>query len=62
MPNIKYFDSALCDVMHKMKLIDPSYKMGGFELIQGRYGDVLYHLISVTRATIGSDNPIPISR
>ncbi|KAJ8681162.1 hypothetical protein QAD02_016949 [Eretmocerus hayati] len=47
----------LCDTMHNMKLIDPSYKMGGFELVQGRYVDAVYHLISAARATIGNENP-----
>ena len=48
--------------MHQMKLIDPSYKLGGFEFIQDRYMDAVYHLISVARSTIQSDNSIPIPR
>ncbi|XP_016837010.1 eukaryotic translation initiation factor 2-alpha kinase 1 isoform X2 [Nasonia vitripennis] len=52
----------LCDTLHQMKLIDPSYKLGGFELAQGKYMEAVYQLITVARDTLGSDNPVPIPR
>ena len=52
----------LCDNAHDMKLIDSTYNMGEYEFIRGKYKQALFTLISIARATLGSDSAIAIPR
>ncbi|XP_058806598.1 eukaryotic translation initiation factor 2-alpha kinase 1-like [Phymastichus coffea] len=52
----------LCKIMRNMKLIDPSCKAKGLEIVQERYVNAVCQLIKVARATIAKNNNCPIPR
>ncbi|XP_003692497.1 eukaryotic translation initiation factor 2-alpha kinase 1-like [Apis florea] len=53
---------AICDRLHKLKIIDSSYNMIELEPLRGQYQQALYHLFTVARATIGCENALQIPR
>lgn len=57
-----YLFLAICDKLHELKLIDNSYNMIELEPLRGQYQQALYHLFTVTRATVGCQNIPQISR
>ncbi|XP_050574605.1 eukaryotic translation initiation factor 2-alpha kinase 1-like isoform X3 [Bombus affinis] len=57
--NKLYF--AICDRLHKLKLIDDSYNMIEFEPLRNQYQQALYRLFTVTRAAAGCENSLQIS-
>ncbi|XP_015601983.1 interferon-induced, double-stranded RNA-activated protein kinase isoform X2 [Cephus cinctus] len=51
---------AICDRLHEMKLIDGSYNMRELEIIRGQYQRALYHLVTVARASTGSESALQV--
>ncbi|XP_063698800.1 eukaryotic translation initiation factor 2-alpha kinase 1-like [Culicoides brevitarsis] len=41
--------NIICEHLHKMKLIDESFKLGEFELMRSQYQRALYQLVSIAR-------------
>ncbi|KAG7208659.1 hypothetical protein KM043_014863 [Ampulex compressa] len=56
--NKLYF--AICDKLYELKLIDASYNMMEFEMIRGQYQRALYHLVTVARASTGSESALRV--
>ncbi|XP_012278300.1 eukaryotic translation initiation factor 2-alpha kinase 1 [Orussus abietinus] len=51
----------ICNKLHQMKLIDGSYNMAEFDTIRSQYQTALCQLVSVARASTGSDNALGLS-
>lgn len=51
---------AICDKLHEMKLIDGSYNMGELELVRSQYQRALLHLVTVARASTGSESALQL--
>lgn len=45
-----------------MKLIDGSYNMGELELVRSQYQRALLHLVTVARASTGSESALQLPR
>ncbi|XP_046413550.1 eukaryotic translation initiation factor 2-alpha kinase 1-like [Neodiprion virginianus] len=51
---------AICDKLHEMKLIDGSYNMEELELVRSQYQRALFHLVTVARASTGSESALQV--
>ncbi|XP_048508178.1 eukaryotic translation initiation factor 2-alpha kinase 1-like isoform X2 [Athalia rosae] len=51
---------AICDKLHEMKLIDGSYNMEELELVRSQYQRALFHLVTVARASTGSESALQL--
>ncbi|KAG5318250.1 E2AK1 kinase, partial [Pseudoatta argentina] len=52
---------AICDKLHQLQLINDTYNTPEFEILRGQYQHALYHMLTVARGELESENALSIS-
>ncbi|KYM79290.1 Eukaryotic translation initiation factor 2-alpha kinase 1 [Atta colombica] len=52
---------AICDKLHQLQLINDTYNTPEFEMLRRQYQHALYHMLTVTRGELESENALSIS-
>ncbi|XP_018365288.1 PREDICTED: eukaryotic translation initiation factor 2-alpha kinase 1-like isoform X2 [Trachymyrmex cornetzi] len=52
---------TICDKLHQLQLINDTYNTPEFEMLRGQYQHALYHMLTVARGELKSENALSIS-